>query len=45
MYAVIGDLVGSRQASDRAAVHDALVAALHAANELVPAEQPLEPTA
>ena len=44
MYAVIGDLVGSRHAADRAAVHDRLVGALRAANELVPAEQLLEPT-
>ncbi|GAA1940363.1 SatD family protein [Nocardioides marmoribigeumensis] len=44
MYAVIGDLVGSRQAGDRAAIHRALVAALAATNRLVPAEQELEPT-
>jgi len=41
---VIGDLVGSRHVTDRAAVHDRLVAGLRAANELVQAEQPLEPT-
>ena len=44
MYAVIGDLVGSRRASDRSAVHQALVAALETTNALVPAEQALEPT-
>jgi DNA-binding CsgD family transcriptional regulator len=44
MFALIGDLVGSRSVPDRAAVHDALVTALDAANELVEAEQPLEPT-
>ena len=44
MYAVIGDLVGSREVPDRAAAHDALVTALTAANDLVAAHQPLEPT-
>jgi hypothetical protein len=44
MYAVIGDLVGSRRSADRAAVHQALVAALETTNALVPAEQALEPT-
>ena len=44
MYAVIGDLVGSRRAADRTAVHEALVGALAVANRLVPAEQDLEPT-
>ena len=44
MYALIGDLVGSRRVEDRAAVHEALVRALETANTLVPAEQPLEPT-
>ena len=44
MFAVIGDLVGSRDAADRAAVHDALVAALDLANQRVDPLQPLEPT-
>ena len=44
MYAVIGDLVGSRQADDRAAVHEALVDALAAVNAAVPGVQELEPT-
>src|SRR5690242_10256453 len=44
MYAVIGDLVGSRRAEDRAAIHRSLVEALAATNRLVPAEQDLEPT-
>ncbi len=44
MYALIGDLVGSRTVPDRAAAHAALVGALAAADELVAAEQALEPT-
>lgn len=44
MYAVIGDLVGSRRAADRAAVHHRLVAALAATNAAVEPLQPLEPT-
>ena len=44
MYAVIGDLVGSRRARDRAAVHRALLGALEVSNTQVPHEQPLEPT-
>ena len=44
MYAVIGDLVGSRLVDDRDAVHAALLEALEAANAVVPHEQPLEPT-
>ncbi len=44
MYAVIGDLVGSRDVADRTAVHEALLAALAAANDLVASEQRLEPT-
>lgn len=41
---LIGDVVGSRQAPDRAAVQDGLVQALAQVNELVPAAQPLETT-
>ncbi|WP_180357540.1 SatD family protein [Streptomyces sp. NP160] len=44
MVAVIGDLVGSRRAADRAALQRSLVAVLHDVNSLVPALQPLEPT-
>ncbi len=44
MFALIGDLVGSREVADRSAVHDALLEALAAANQQVPAEQHLEPT-
>ena len=44
MYAVIGDLVGSRLVEDRAAVQSALVAALRSTNEVVLPEQDLEPT-
>lgn len=43
-YAVIGDLVGSRQHASRRTVQDALLGALARANQLVPARQPLEPT-
>ena len=44
MFALIGDLVGSRSVTDRSAVHGSLLDALAAANRQVPAEQPLEPT-
>ncbi|WP_109774806.1 SatD family protein [Quadrisphaera granulorum] len=44
VVAVIGDLVGSRRATDRAGLQRTLVAALHDAGALVPARQPLAPT-
>ncbi len=44
VFTVIGDLIGSRVATDRAAVHDALVTALDAVNGEVPHVQRLEPT-
>lgn len=44
MVAVIGDLVGSRRAADRAALQRSLVASLHEVNLLVPALQPLQAT-
>jgi hypothetical protein len=44
LYTVIGDLVGSRSVPDRAAVQDALNAALEGVNTVVPVEQPFEPT-
>lgn len=44
MVAVVGDLVGSRRAPDRRALHHTLTAALADANALVPALQPLAPT-
>ncbi len=44
MVAVIGDLVGSRQQTSRAGVQAALIEALAAANDLVPARQRLETT-
>jgi hypothetical protein len=43
-HAVIGDLVGSRQQSSRAAAQESLLSALAIVNDLVPASQPLEPT-
>ncbi|MCW2831679.1 MAG: hypothetical protein JWP31_2371 [Aeromicrobium sp.] len=43
-YAVIGDLVGSRQAASRTRAQEQLVAALEAVNTRLPALQPLEPT-
>jgi len=42
--AVIGDLVGSRNAPSRAAAQEALIAALAAAAEIAPAEQAPVPT-
>jgi hypothetical protein len=42
--ALIGDLVGSRRHPSRAAAQEQLIAALHVANEVVPAVQPLAPT-
>ena len=44
LYTVIGDLVGSRRVADRAAVQDALAAALAEVNTLVAVRQPFEPT-
>lgn len=44
MYAVIGDLVGSRDAPDRGAVHRRLGEVLREVATLVPGRQPLEPT-
>lgn len=43
-YAVIGDLVGSRQQPSRRRAQEHLLAALEVVNRLVPAVQPLEPT-
>lgn len=43
-YAVIGDLVGSRQQPSRREAQESLLAALAVVNALVPAVQPLEPT-
>ncbi len=42
--AMVGDLVGSRRQPSRARVQQAMLEALDAANRLVPAVQPLEPT-
>lgn len=42
--ALIGDVVGSRTHTDRAAMQSAFVAALDRVNQDVPAEQPLAPT-
>jgi hypothetical protein len=44
LHAVIGDLVGSREQASRAEAQQHLTAALAVANEMVEAEQPLEPT-
>jgi len=44
VYTIIGDLVGSRTAPDRAALHTALADALEAAGKAVRAVQPFEPT-
>jgi hypothetical protein len=44
MYALIGDLVGSRQLADRAAVHAQLAEVLHEVDALVPGVQRLEQT-
>jgi hypothetical protein len=44
LYTVIGDLVGSRTAPDRAAVQRALTGALVEVSRLVPVAQPFEPT-
>ncbi|NRQ50171.1 hypothetical protein HQK15_10010 [Aeromicrobium sp. YC3-14] len=43
-YAVIGDLVGSREQPSRTQAQEQLVAALAAVNDRVEAVQPLEPT-
>jgi len=43
-YAVIGDLVGSREQPSRAKAQEMLLAALSVVNELLPASQSLEPT-
>lgn len=43
-YAVIGDLVGSRQQSSREETQQNLLAALEIVNDRVPATQALEPT-
>lgn len=43
-FALIGDLVASRDAASRAGAQRHLVEALRHVNELVPHEQPLEPT-
>ena len=43
-YAVIGDLVGSREQPSRARAQEQLVTALSEVNERLPAVQPLEPT-
>jgi len=42
--ALIGDVVGSKQAPDRSALQASLVAALTAVNAVVPSVQPLAPT-
>lgn len=44
LYAVIGDLVGSRQVADRAALHSGLARALAEVTEATAPAQPLEPT-
>ena len=44
MYALIGDLVGSRALPHRAAVQERLVKVLAEVHGRVPGEQPLEPT-
>jgi len=44
MFALIGDLVGSRQVQDRTAVQDRMVGALREVAEAVPGLQRLEPT-
>ena len=43
-YAVIGDLVGSRDQPSRGEAQERLLAALDVVNELLTASQPLEPT-
>ena len=43
-YAVIGDLVGSREQPSRAEAQQSLLSALAVVNALLPASQPLEPT-
>jgi hypothetical protein len=43
-HAVIGDLVGSRAQASRSAAQHHLTAALEVVNDMLPAEQPLEPT-
>lgn len=43
-FTVIGDLVGSREVADRAAVQRSLNAALDAVNDVVPVQQAFEPT-
>lgn len=43
-YAVIGDLVASREHPSRARAQEQLLAALEVVNALVPSLQPLEPT-
>lgn len=43
-YAVIGDLVASREQPSRARTQEQLLAALEVVNALVPSLQPLEPT-
>ncbi|MFC5678219.1 SatD family protein [Aeromicrobium endophyticum] len=44
LHAVIGDLVGSREQASRSEAQRHLTTALAVANEMVDAEQPLEPT-
>lgn len=44
MYALIGDLVGSRLLRDRAAAHSRLSEVLQAVDTIEPGVQPLEPT-
>jgi SatD family (SatD) len=44
LYTVIGDLVGSRAVADRAAVQEALSAAMAEVNRAVDVAQPFEPT-
>ncbi|CAA9330280.1 MAG: FIG007491: hypothetical protein YeeN [uncultured Nocardioidaceae bacterium] len=44
VYAVIGDVVGSRKLRDRAAAQDGIVAALSAVDADVPGVQPLQAT-
>ena len=44
VVALIGDIVASKQAPDRAALQKRLVTVLRAVNEAVPSIQPLEPT-
>lgn len=44
MFTLIGDIVGSRKITDRAAAQQAIGAALNRVNEAIDTAQPLEPT-